>query len=508
VTTPNDDLPPLLPPGQSFIIDPVWADTVEAGMEIAALAAPTHGPNRLTMHVPKETTQISLGAPNATRWHTDLGIDGYTNSHIHFETKEEAKTVVSLGGPALTSAITGYGGGEGGGGEGGEGGGGGVCTAQAVAPTGTRGYSMVTDKNAWHDSVGQHYLLSLSGDITLRTTGEGKRAVVQAELGSVDVIGGLEVNMAAKGIAITAHPEMPFQDVLYTKPWTGETPHSVAAHVAETISTVVNGMVTASGLWASGKEMKKLAKSGHMHLSVDTVAAAVEWLADAAELVFTVQEFKELVSKEEAPEGEIKIDADQDLSGAAGLSASFFGLKSANMCAGIWAGINGVGFATVKGVLFAGVVGSYTSCKGYKGVEIGCDHGDAHFAASKNLDISSANADLIVVGKELAQLSSEKDAYFCAAKRTWVGTPAGGWGALLQKDGFAIGKATSSYNMGQATVEASRSIKLDKDGITGKSGSTSMKHHTKGLTVEGGQVKLHAKDADVKVDGKKVLIDA
>ena len=483
-----DDLPPLLPPSQSFVIDPVLADTVEAGMEVAALGQPTAGPNRLTMHVPKEMTQLSLGAASPQRWRTDLGIDGYTNSHVHFETKDEARTVVSLGGPATTSGTKGYG---------------------AAAPVATHGYSLVTENNAWHDAKKQHYLLSLAGDISLRTKGEGSRAVVQAEVGSVDIIGGQEVNIAGKGVAISAHPALPYQDVLYTKPWTGETPHSTAAHVTEAITTVVNGMVTVCGLVASARAIRKEMKPGLSALSVDKVADIVEWVADAGEFYNTCVEFKKLVSAEEAPKGEIKIDADADLGGAAGGQAAFFGLKSASMSTALWAGVNGVGLATMKGILFAGVVGSYVSCKGYKKIEIGCDHGDAHFDAAKGLTIASETADVILVGKKTAQVSSKQEAYFCSAKKTWVGTSAGPfWGALLHGNGLFLGKATDADKMVSGAVESSRSVKVTKKGMTLTSASTVMTHAKKKLTVSAGDVKFHAKDSDVKVDGKKVLIDA
>jgi len=57
-------------------------------------------------------------------------------------------------------------------------------------------------------------------------------------------------------------------------------------------------------------------------------------------------------------------------------------------------------------------------------------------------------------------------------------------------------------------VAPNRSIKFDKDGITATSSSTVMKHHSKGLDVKAGQVKLCANDADVIINGNKVLIDA
>src|SRR4051812_49101371 len=94
----------LSPIATSFVADPVYADTVDVDKDTVTVAKPTTGPNRYTIHVPTETTRLSAGAASG-HWVTDKGITGYTDSHVHFETKAKAKTVVSLGGPAETSAI-------------------------------------------------------------------------------------------------------------------------------------------------------------------------------------------------------------------------------------------------------------------------------------------------------------------------------------------------------------------------------------------------------------------
>jgi hypothetical protein len=533
----DDDVIPLLSAAtQSFVVDPFFADTVEASYDTVTVGQPTAGPNRYTIHVPKETTRLSLGAPSG-RWNTDIGITGYTDSHIHFETKKEAKTIVSLGGPATTSAVKGYG---------------------DAAPVSTHGYSMVTLERAWQEAMKQHYLLSLTGDITLRTKGEGKRAVVQAKAGFVDVNGFLEVNVAARaaaggggeggggepheapheaphegggegggegrgegggegaeaaeegaggGISIGAHNGMPFKDAEYGTKWGGETPHSLMAKRSATASNIAAAATTAHNLVMGAAKMRHEYKHGHLHPSVDTFADVAEWLADLGEFINLAGEVKEGFAKEEPPEESINVDAEMDFGGAAGGEAAFFGVKSAGIASTIWGGVSAVVAASMQGTVFSGVAGTYTSCKGYKKVEVSCDHGDAHFDAKRDVSIS-AEKSLIAVGEELAQVASKEKAYFAGGKKVWIGTAAGGgWGMSMSSAGIKLGKATSADQMTSAAVEADRSIEIHAKGFALTSSSSKLTQDDGGVAAKATQVKFHAKDSDVRVGGKKILID-
>ncbi|MCC6528592.1 MAG: hypothetical protein IT373_38455 [Polyangiaceae bacterium] len=496
----DPSIPPLIAAPQSFVADPVWADTVEVDREVVSVGAPTTGPNRLTMHVPTEATVLSLGAASG-RWNTDLGIVGYTDSHIHFETKAAAKTVLSLGGPATVSAVAGYAGK----------GKGPTCPpdpAVPIAPLNTHGYSMVTEENAWHDSIEQHYLLSKTEDITFRTLGAERRAVIQAERGSVDVIGFREVDIAAGGVAITSHLEMPYEDVKYEDPWTGETPHSVAGKVGAAVMAGVNAVGVAASLLAGAAKIRKEYKEGHLHASADTVGDIVEWLTDAGEGIRNGLELHELCSHEEAPEKSIKIDAEEDFGSAAGGESAFFGITGAGLCSGLWTSVSSVGIATMKGLVFAGVGAAYTSLKGYVSIEVACDHGNAIFEGHHNVTVSSEKANLFAAGKRLAQVSSKGKALFGGDKKAWIGTSAGGgWGAIFEEGGILIGKANAADTMATASIDATRCIKFDKEGVYFTSAGTTMKHDKRRTVTEATDVKFHAKDGDVKVDGKKVLID-
>lgn len=493
--TDDPSMSPLLAGSTSFVVDPVFADTVAIDRHPVDIAQPTAGPNRSTTHVPTETTRLSLGALSS-RWITDIGITGYTDSHIHFETKVTSKTVVSLGGPATTSAIKGYG---------------------DSAPVSTRGYSMVTAERAWHDSKLQHGLVSNQGDITLRTNapaaargGAPKRAVIQAEGGSVDLNGKREVNIAGGGVSIGARAGLPFEDVAYDQPWTGETPHSLGAKRGATGVALAGGLATVHNLVISAKKLIPKFKKGEIVKSVEGLLGAGEWLADLGELGLAINELVELMSKEESPEASIKIDAEKDVSGFGGGEAAFFGLRSASLGSALYTGVSAGVSASMKATLFAGVAATYASLKGYSKIEIGCDHGDVVFEAHHDVVIA-ADQSLIAVGKKIAQVSSEGDAYFSGANKTWAGTTSGGaWGLLFNADGVMLGKAKSANTMKTASIVANRSIKMqegDDPGITLTSASTVMAHTKKGHATKSTEVKLHAKDGDVRIGGKKVLID-
>src|SRR5439155_27164043 len=75
------DYPAPRVPQRSFVVDPAFADVVEKEYMTVPIAGLTFGPNRYTVHVPTENTVLSLGWPSA-RWKTDLGITGYTDSHV------------------------------------------------------------------------------------------------------------------------------------------------------------------------------------------------------------------------------------------------------------------------------------------------------------------------------------------------------------------------------------------------------------------------------------------
>jgi len=484
----DPSIPPLLANPKSFVVDPIYADTVEMELDLVTVAEPTEGPNRYTVHVPTEKTALSLGAASG-RWNTDKGITGHTASHVHFETKAGSRTVVSLGGPATKSTLTGLG---------------------DKAPVHSIGYAMVTLQNAWHDAKQQHYLLSRTADVTLRTMGAGKRAVIQAVEGIVDLVGAHEVNLAGGGVAIGAHQDMPFEDVKYGKNWHGVTPHSLAAKRSAQFTTIGAAAIAAHNLTMSAIATRSKFKAGELHPVVDTFADIVEWGIDAAEFYRAKSDIQGLFSAQPAVKDNIKIDAERDFGVSAGGEAAFFGIQGATLVSKVWTSVSAIVSASLKGTLFAGVAAAYTSLKGYKKIEIGCDVGNALFDAGRSVSIS-AEGSFIGVGKDLAQVSGETNAYFTGAERAWLGvTAGGGWGLQLDALGVMIGKATSAGSMKSAKVAPDRSIKIDKKGFTLKSGLSEVTLTEEAFEVKAKSVNLIATSSELLVVGsrsKKVLID-
>jgi hypothetical protein len=506
--------PPLAPSAQSFVSDPNFADVVDEGAAPVANGRPTSGPNRFTAHVPTETSVLSLGAANATPWKTDLGITGYTDSHIHFETKSVARTVMSLGGPATKATLEGDGNkaSESEAGSAPEGEKSAPEGASKHAPTSSNGYSMVTEQNAWHDAQLQHYLLSVAHDAALRTKGPGKRAVLQSDAGTVDINGGLEVNVAAGGVLIGASPDVEIkttaEEVGYTKPWKGEPPKSLAATLSGAANTFVGMAVNVHNLYTSFSHTWKKPTPGSILDHLDHYADVVEWLADGAETVRALGELYEVMFGEEATEGSVKIGAEEDIGIAAGKSVSLFGALGASLSSTVWTSVSAIGSAALKATLFAGMTGGYASVKGYKKVELSSDLGNAEFNADTKLAVKSDKGDFIAVGKTHAQLSSAGSAYFTGTTSAWIGVSAGGgWGLACKNTEMEIGKATSADQMLAAAVDAGRSIKVFDNGFLLTSGSTKMELVKQHIHSDTGSVKLDATNNDVTVGGDKILIN-
>lgn len=484
---------PLLPTSTSFVADPVYANTVEVEYGVVSPADPTGGPNRFTIHVPTDTTRLSLGAKSGA-WDTDIGITGHTEAHIHFETKAGAdKTVVSLGEPATTAAITGHGAeaeGE--------------HAASALAPVGTQGYSMVTAQRAWHFSMGQHYALSQAGDISVRTMGAGKRAVIQAENGFVDVNGGKEVNLTGGSISIGAQSGIQFDEACYGKAWTAKTPTSVAAE------NVSYGMDCISILFAIhdlilgpvATYRKGVPKKQDL---VDLVFTDVaKWVADLAMYKKAVDSLGAGISHDTAAPGCVKISAENDIGCVGGTDVGLFGLKGAVLGAALSASVSAGLMASLKGTLFAGVGSVLSSLKAVKAMEVVSDHGDVGIGAKKNVEIT-ADEEFLAAGEELAQVTSEDAVLLGSSKRVWIGTGKG-FGMLLDNEGIAFGKAEEADKMLTAKITDASAIRIDKGKIEIRGTDACVTLSDDLCLIEGPAIHFDAKKKNVTFNSQSALV--
>ena len=489
---------PLVCPAASFVTDPVLADTVQAGFDIAAIHSPTGGPNRLTDHVPTETTRLSLGERSAT-WNTDVGIVGYTDSHVHFETKANDRTVVSLGGPASTSGTAGYGGA----------GTGPTCPPDPnvpMPPLNTHGYSMVTEVNAWHDTKEQHYFLSQTGDMSLRAIGAGKRAVIQADEGAVNVMGGIGVNVSGGGVSIGAAEELELEDVRYAGEWAGHRPHSTAAKAGNIGAAVAAAAVAVHDVVVAKARTRY--KSGEFAAAEQSFLDKHKRATAGVSLVFAAKKVFDLCRAEEAPPKCIKIDAEEKVGMVSGNDLGMFGLISASLGSAGWTTVSSLLSTGLKAMGLAGVGGGFVAVKGFRKAEIGSDYGDTFVGAKKEIHVSGEK-ELKISAKGVTHLAAPDGLLLLGAKqKLFLGTTAGGgWGLMMEPGGLSLGSADGADKLSSAKVKADGpAIHIKEKSIELKASSDAeIKLADSKCTVKTKEVRMDAAKGSFTINGAKIL---
>jgi uncharacterized protein (DUF2345 family) len=478
---------PLACSTTSFVVDPALADSVEAEYDATVLHGTTNGPNRYTLHVPTEATVLSLGKASP-RWDTDTGITGHTESHIHFETKKNDKTVVSLGGPAKTAGIAGH---------------------DGTVPGGKlQGYAMVTEVNAWHDAKLQHYLLSQTADISLRTAGGGRRAVVQADAGSVDLNGGVQVNLSGGGVSIAAG-EREVVVVGYGGSWEGNRPHSSAGAAAQIASAVLTTLSALANVFYN-KPRTKYAE-GAFEGSPATFLDKAKWAINGALFVAAANKIRALLSTPTSPLACVKLAAPEVVGATAGGDVSIFGVRGASLGSAGWTTVSAAVSASLKGTVFAGVSGMFGSMKGYKKVEIGSDWGDVFVGAETAIEIE-AEDNVSIGAKGTAHVASpEGHAVFGGGEKVWLGSPAGGgFGVICDDEGLAMGKAhVAEKDMPSTKIEKTPALRIEKDStIVAENPYTSMKLDGDNCSIfaKHKPIRFTATSGPVTVNGSKILL--
>jgi hypothetical protein len=478
------ELPSLVAASVSFVTDTTLEDVVEQEYERVTVANPTHDPNRYTVHVPSESTVLSLGAASP-RWNTDIGITGYTDAHVHFETKAHDKTIVSLGESAKTSAIVGFAG---------------------KPPVKTAGYAMVTAELAWHEATLQHYLLSQEGDISMSTMGADSRAVVQADTGKVDV-NGKNVNISGGSVSIGAAAALPMQDTKYAEAWKPVTVSTTSADNAKLGMDCVSAVFAAHDLVLAAVKTVKAGKAGELHMNDYTFSDIANWGFCAAQFYLSAKSLRDTFAHAASPPGCVKISAQKDLVGVGGSSVAFFGSRSASLattgCANVGAGL----MATLKGTVFAGTSAILSSLKALKKVEVASNWGDVVLGAKKNVNLVSAD-ELVMGGDEVVQVTGGESLLVGGAKRAWLGSSGGGgFGLAFIHSGVSFGKAKSTDKMKVAKNEPSPAVRVDtgKIEIRGTDGAITLSNDL--CLLEAPKIRLDAKQKNVTVNGSLIKLD-
>jgi hypothetical protein len=486
MTHPQNLLGPLVCSPASFIIDPLLTDAVDVAYDKTALHATTTDPNRYTIHVPTDTTRLSLGQ-KSTRWNTDIGITGYTDDHVHFETKEHDKTIVSLGGPAKTTAIPGH---------------------DKKVSSDSHGYSMVTAQNAWHDAKLQHHLLSQTEDMSLRTIGGGVRAVVQADAGKVDINGGVQVNVSGGGVSIAAG-KLAVEKKGYLEPWIG-TRHKSSAAGGTRILAAVAAALSAMADLRINKPRTKYAP-GDLEGSPEDFFDKQKRNINKGLLAASLFKVGKLIATPSSPAKCVKLNAEESLTAMAGHDISVFGLMGANLGSALWASVTSGMSASLKGTVFAGVGAAFASMKGYRKVEMGSDWGDVFVGAQQEIHVEghksvAAGGDVVA---HVASPSDEGCTLLGGGTRVWLGTPAdGGWGLLLDAEGLALGKATGAEAMDTGKIAEVPALRINDKRISLRTATTMLKLEGNFCTISASKahIRFEATSGTVTLSGSKILL--
>jgi hypothetical protein len=413
-----------------MVIDPGLAATVDEGFDKPPATCPGPAPNRLTIQVPTENTRFSLGQASS-RWNTDTGIVGISDSHVHFETKANDKTIVSLGTSATTASVSGHGG---------------------APPTQSVGYAMVTQVNAWHEAALQHYLVSQTKDMSLRTAGASRRAVVQADAGMVDLNAKVQVNLSGGGVSIAAS-ELELEPTGYDQAWKGLKPKSAAKSATQIANAIISAIVAALNIKYNhaGEHFAAGAFAGSPASRLDKA----KWAKNA--LMFGVSGYSvySLFATPEAPPNCVKISADDVVGGAAGGDVSIFGLLTANLGSSVWTTVSSSVSASIKGLVLGGMAGAYASVKGIRKVDIGSDWGMIFLAAEKEIELKGK--EVSAAAKVAHVAAPDGHGVFAGTEKLWFGAPgpvakpggtpgADGYGVIFEKSGLTLGAATVDSN--------------------------------------------------------------
>jgi hypothetical protein len=476
------DYPPLQVPATSYVADPNYADSVETEYGVVSAAHPTHDPNRTTVHVPTEKTVLSAGAASPV-WKTDVGVTAYTATHIHFETKTNDKTIVTLGTGATTADVAGY---------------------SKEPPTASQGYAMVTAERAWHEAEGQHYLLSREGDISLRALAAGKRAVVQAEQGFVDIHGGEEVNVAGGAVAIGASSKnTTFEKVAYDGNFKGSAPTSSSAATAKGRVSSLGSVFTVHDLVR--KAVKTAPKLKPKSLKKDGVpwTDVIKWGLDATKFALSFDKVKALIEHPSgAPSGAVKIAAEKDIGALAGEDVSLAGTAAASFASARFTTVSAGLMATLKSMLFAGVSSFSTSIRGQKRLEIASAWGEIKVSAKKNITLSSEK-ELSAAG-ESATVGAKR-VVLGAGKRAFMGVEPG-FGFQFDATGIAFGKASGVATMKTAKIEDYPSIRMTDATIAiAQSAATTVTLSESSCVVKAPSIHIDAKQKKVHIKGTTVI---
>ncbi len=481
-----DDPEPLLgplPPG-TYVTDPDMGMLAETEYDVVSGGAPTGGPNRYTLHVPYDSTTLSLGK-GSTSWIKDDGFTAITDKHVHLHTRTP-QTMLLMGGPTQ-HGWTGPNG--------------------ANNPGANRGYMVVTEGRAWQEARGHQVLLSKESDAVLRSAGASKRAIVQADQGDVDVLAKSRVFAIAPTVTIVAPaayaPATEFNDATG---WTAELPEVTAGEWQSKVAAWFDVLLSAHDLVKAGAATVKTFKAGESTPETYTTDLP-KYLLDAVDFATAFGEASSLW-KPEPGAGQFKVAAEAEATMQAGSKVTVWAGSSASFGGGRNTGVGGGLSTSVKAAVWASVGAAYVGVKGLRKVEILSEYGPAAVKAKTTLELISEHGDAKISAKKVGQLVADGGA-FVFGKTEFACMSGDGWG-IGGNGGLTLGKVTNTTALsgGAGSFDSSNCMKFTDSEISAYRGSAgyALRDNKVSLFSNGKVGELLIEGSQIKVDGARICL--
>jgi uncharacterized protein (DUF2345 family) len=354
------------------ISDPA-AQFIDTSASRPSTAATKRDPHRYTIVVPTDDDAVvNVGAADGTRT-LDKGIVARTKTHVHLHAKDKPQTMVALGQGAKD----------------------GWPSHAGDNLKANSGLMAVTDGKTWIEAKGHVYAISTESDATLRAVKDGKRVVVQADAGDINLIAQKAMLASSPVIVLSAPARVsPNVGVNYGTEWTGDVPETHAGHWGARAGALAAAVNAAHEVVMGLKKVRKAWKGGKLAPSVDGFLGAAKWLAEAGEGIHAMAELVDSFSTAKPKGGSVKIGADKHVSVLSGNSTELAGSVALTAAAGVWATVAAGVSASLKGGAFSGMSAALTSVNGLRKVEIGAEHGNVSIEAGKGVSIAAEGDDL------------------------------------------------------------------------------------------------------------------
>jgi len=467
----------------SDMLDPAL-QIIEPKAGRPAVAAPTAGPHRWTMHVPHNdgaTLNVGTAVPDS-RFINDTGIVGTTTSHIHFHTRADAnKTMVALGGGTKH----------------------GWPSHGSNVLEANVGYTMVTENRAWMDAKDHVQILSRTKDTALRAFAAGKRVVVQADQGDVNVIAKHKSIVCAPEAALVAPAEVNPQNALYGADW-NPSPEATRAKAWKTAVDSASLVQAAYDLGMKVKKTVKKYKDGKLKLDEENVTDAAKWLLDGYKATTSLMK---LIDPPHNP-GTASVSADADVKIAGGGSVSIYGKSSFSASSAIFSSMGAVVSASMKSAAFCGVTGTWMSVKGYRKVEVGSDWGKVVVKGKADVELTSEEANAKLSGKVLAQAVSDGKVYLAGKGRTVLSGGDGSQsGVVATQDALTVGMLTKGDEVDGASLDGNDGILMTRNSHMKLGwGNSTIKMEPGQVELTCDKLVLWAKSGDASLNAKQIRI--